>query len=125
VGERDREEGAGETETETERLVYLVGLVVFFVFVFWGFVLVWFGLVFWGGGVGDRVSLWRLGCPETHSEDQAGLELRASSDSNSSQVLGLKACATTIGWEIYLYICIGQGCGQFTRLKMDRVTVLE
>jgi hypothetical protein len=46
VGERDREEGAGETETETERLVYLVGLVVFFVFVFWGFVLVWFGLVF-------------------------------------------------------------------------------
>ena len=42
----------------------------------------------------DRVSLCRLGCPGTHSVDQAGLKLRNSSAS-ASQVLGLKACAIT------------------------------
>jgi hypothetical protein len=42
----------------------------------------------------DRVSLFHPGCPGTHSVDQAGLELRNSSAS-ASQVLGLKACATT------------------------------
>ncbi|EDL12147.1 mCG145184, partial [Mus musculus] len=44
----------------------------------------------------DRVSLCSPGCPGTHSVDQAGLELRNSSAS-ASQVLGLKACATTPG----------------------------
>jgi hypothetical protein len=44
-------------------------------------------LVFW-----DRVSLCSPGCPGTHIVDQAGLELRNAS---ASQVLGLKACATT------------------------------
>jgi hypothetical protein len=34
------------------------------------------------------------GCPGTHSVDQAGLELR-NSPASASQVLGLKACATT------------------------------
>ena len=34
------------------------------------------------------------GCPGTHSIDQAGLELR-NSPASASQVLGLKACATT------------------------------
>jgi hypothetical protein len=38
--------------------------------------------------------------PGTHSVDQAGLELR-SLPSFASQVLGLKACATTPG----LYLC--------------------
>jgi hypothetical protein len=34
------------------------------------------------------------GCPGTHSVDQAGLELR-NPPASVSQVLGLKACATT------------------------------
>ena len=34
------------------------------------------------------------GCPRTHSVDQAGLELR-NLPASASQVLGLKACATT------------------------------
>jgi hypothetical protein len=42
----------------------------------------------------DRVSLCSPGCPGTHSVDQAGLELR-NLPASDSQVLGLKACATT------------------------------
>jgi hypothetical protein len=48
----------------------------------------------------DRVSLCSPGCPGTHSVDQAGLELR-NPPASASQVLGLKACATTarlVGW---------------------------
>jgi hypothetical protein len=45
------------------------------------------------------------GCPGTHSVDQAGLEVRNPSAS-ASQVLGLKAYATTPG-------C----CGSFKRLS--------
>jgi hypothetical protein len=41
-----------------------------------------------------RVSLCSLGCPGTHFVDQAGLELR-NPPASASQVLGLKACATT------------------------------
>jgi hypothetical protein len=44
----------------------------------------------------DRASLYSPGCPGTHSVDQAGLELR-NSPASASQVLGLKACATTPG----------------------------
>jgi hypothetical protein len=40
------------------------------------------------------VSLYSLGCLGTHSVDQAGLELR-NLLVFASQVLGLKACATT------------------------------
>ena len=40
------------------------------------------------------VSLYSPGCPETHSVDQTGLELR-NLPASASQVLGLKACATT------------------------------
>jgi hypothetical protein len=47
----------------------------------------------------DRVSLYSLGCPGTHFVDQAGLELR-NSPASASQVLGLKACATTPGSDI-------------------------
>jgi hypothetical protein len=36
------------------------------------------------------------GCPGTHFVDQAGLKLR-NSPASASQVLGLKACATTPG----------------------------
>jgi hypothetical protein len=49
---------------------------------------------FWGGGVQDKVSLCSPGCPGTHFVDQAGLELR-NLPVSASQVLGLKACATT------------------------------
>jgi hypothetical protein len=42
----------------------------------------------------DRVSLYSPGCPGTHSVDQAGLELR-NPPASATQVLGLKACATT------------------------------
>jgi hypothetical protein len=42
----------------------------------------------------DRVSLCSPGCPGTHCVDQAGLELR-NLPASASQVLGLKACATT------------------------------
>jgi hypothetical protein len=40
------------------------------------------------------VSLCSLGCPGTHSVDQAGLELR-NLPASASQVLALKTCATT------------------------------
>ena len=42
----------------------------------------------------DRVSLYSPGCPRTYSVDQAGLEIR-NPPVFASQVLGLKACATT------------------------------
>jgi hypothetical protein len=48
-------------------------------------------LFFW-----DRVSLYSPGYLGTHSVDQAGLELR-NPPASASQVLGLKAFATTPG----------------------------
>jgi hypothetical protein len=42
----------------------------------------------------DMVSLYSPGCPGTHSVDQAGLDLR-NLPASASQVLGLKAWATT------------------------------
>jgi hypothetical protein len=51
---------------------------------------------FGGGGVGDRGFLYGPDCPGDHSVEQAGLELR-NVPASSSQVLGLKACATTPG----------------------------
>jgi hypothetical protein len=49
----------------------------------------------------DRVSLYSPGCPGTHFVDQAGLELR-NLPASAFQVLGLKACATTPGYEYIL-----------------------
>jgi hypothetical protein len=49
----------------------------------------------------DRVSLYSPGCPGTHFVDQAGLELR-NSPASASQVLGLKACATTPGSSFFI-----------------------
>jgi hypothetical protein len=48
----------------------------------------------------DRVSLCSSGCPGTHSVDQSGLELR-NLPASASQVLGLKACATTALQKFY------------------------
>ena len=59
-------------------------------------------LFFW-----DRVSLYSSGCPGTHSVDQAGLEHR-NLPASASQVLGLKACTTTLGWDTS-YTCPGSG----------------
>jgi hypothetical protein len=40
------------------------------------------------------------GCPGTHFVDQAGLELRnPPASASASRVLGLKACATTPGYD--------------------------
>jgi hypothetical protein len=50
----------------------------------------------------DRVSLYSPGCPGTHSVDQAGLELR-DPPASASQVLGLKACATTARLHMRLF----------------------
>ena len=50
----------------------------------------------------DRVSLCSPSCFGTHSVDQAGLELR-NSPASASQVLGLKACATTPGQHVAFY----------------------
>jgi hypothetical protein len=44
----------------------------------------------------DKAFLCSPGCPETHSVDQAGLELR-NPPASASRVLGLKACTTTPG----------------------------
>jgi hypothetical protein len=44
----------------------------------------------------DRVFLYSFGCPGTHFVEQAGLELR-NPPASASQVLELKACATTPG----------------------------
>jgi hypothetical protein len=55
---------------------------------------------FWGG-VRDRVSLCIPGCPGAHFVDQAGLELR-NPPASASQVLGLKACATT-AWLAFFF----------------------
>jgi hypothetical protein len=56
------------------------------------------------GSTPVRVSLCSLGCPGTHSVDQAGLELR-NPPASASRVLGLKACATTAQFKI-LSICM-------------------
>jgi hypothetical protein len=65
-------------------------LVVFFVFVF----------VFC---FRDRVSLCSPSCPGTHSVDQTGFELR-NPPASATQVLGLKACATTAWLQAYSWM---------------------
>jgi hypothetical protein len=62
--------------------IYLL-FIIFILFLFYLFIFFW-----------DRVSLYSPGCPGTHSVDQAGLELR-NLPASASQVLGLKAWATT------------------------------
>jgi hypothetical protein len=47
------------------------------------------------------------GCPGTHSVDQAGLELR-NPPASASQVLGLKACATTARL-VLIHLFLSQG----------------
>jgi hypothetical protein len=54
----------------------------------------------------DRVSLYSPGCLETHSVDQASLELR-NPPASASQVLGLKACATMPCGSVYSTEAVG------------------
>jgi hypothetical protein len=56
----------------------------------------------------DRVSLYSPGCPGAHFVDQAGLELR-NPPASASQVLGLKACATTPG--LHELVCLAYYVG--------------
>jgi hypothetical protein len=70
---------------ESEIFLYVLIFIFFFFFFFW-----FFGFLVFQ----DRVSLCSPGCPGTHSVDQAGLELR-NPPASASQVLGLKAWATT------------------------------
>jgi hypothetical protein len=51
----------------------------------------------------DRVSLYSPGCPGTHFVDQASFELR-NPPASASQVLGLKACTTTPGLDLFLNV---------------------
>jgi hypothetical protein len=67
------------------RALSLTSVFSFFLFLFFSFFLSFFFL--------DRVSLCSLGCPGTHSVDQAGLGLR-NPLASASRVLGLKACTT-------------------------------
>jgi hypothetical protein len=53
----------------------------------------------------DRVSLCSLGCPGTHFVDQAGLKLR-NPPASASQMLGLKACATTARLSLTFYVIL-------------------
>ena len=74
--------------------------------------------LFWGFWVfRDRVSLCIPGCPETHFVDQAGLELR-NPPASASQVLGLKAFATTVRLKFKMFLkmlfknkSFSAGCG--------------
>jgi hypothetical protein len=74
-------------------------------------------LFFW-----DRVSLYSPGCPGTHSVDQAGLELR-NSPAFASQVLGLKACATT-AWPLYLFLIMFMHVSGYVHMPEDSRSLL-
>jgi hypothetical protein len=62
------------------------------------FILFYFIFIFYFLVFRDRVSLCSPGCPGTHFVDEAGLELR-NPPASASRVLGLKACATTPGFD--------------------------
>jgi hypothetical protein len=81
-------ESGGLVKEFSGHSLYLPGLPPHLLFLFF-FSLLFFFLFFQ-----DRVSLCTPGCPGTHSVDQADLELR-NLPASASQVLGLKACATT------------------------------
>jgi hypothetical protein len=75
-------------------------------------------VLFW-----DRVSLCGPGCPGTHSVDQAGLELR-NPPASASQVLVLKACATTTRRNPASLMQASGVRGKCFRLFMNRGVVL-
>jgi hypothetical protein len=52
--------------------------------------------------------MYSPGYPGTHSVDQAGLELR-NPPASASQVLGLKACATTTRLIVFCFLVFFKG----------------
>jgi hypothetical protein len=82
------------TETNLSFTIRLPLLYLFFCFVLFCFFVCLFVFP-------DRVSLYSPGCPETHFVDQAGFKLR-NPPASASRVLGLKACATTAWFCIFL-----------------------
>ena len=78
-------------------LFFRINLLFYFLFFFFLF----FCFLF----LRDSVSLYSPGCPGTHFVDRAGLELR-NLPASASQVLGLKACATTTQLEHPLLKCV-------------------
>jgi hypothetical protein len=68
-------------------------------------------LLFWGE-VQDRVSLYSAGCPEPHSVDQAGLELR-NPPASASQVLGLKTSLTLKRTTLFSFPMPDKGAAKF------------
>jgi hypothetical protein len=55
-----------------------------------------------GGGLGDGVSMCSPGCSGIHCVHQASLEL-GNPPAPASQVLGLKACATTAMLKVHFH----------------------
>jgi hypothetical protein len=69
----------------------------------------------------DRVSLCSPGCPGTQSIDQAGLELR-NLPASASQVLRLKACATTTRLLFYFLRCLYFYVYEYQKRASDPIT---
>jgi hypothetical protein len=68
----------------------------------------------------DMVFLYSPGCPGTHFVAQAGLELR-NPPASASRVLGLKACATTPGYILFLLMysgCVWACVNHSTRVEV-------
>ena len=65
----------------------------------------------------DRVSLYSPGYPGTHFVDQAGLKLR-NPPASASQVLELKACATTTR----LHYCFNNWFSKWFVLGLDMIS---
>jgi hypothetical protein len=77
-----------ETKDPISNVIVQILFTLFFLFLFF---ILFYLFIF---GFLRQVSLCSPGCPGTHFVDQAGLELR-NLPASASQVLGLKACATT------------------------------
>jgi hypothetical protein len=60
------------------------------------------------------------GCPGAHSVDQAGLELR-NPPASASQVLGLKACATTpaVVYSYEQHLCLDEPANIYTYVSLS------
>ena len=71
----------------------------------------------------DRVSLYSSGCPGTHFVDQAGLELR-NLPASASQMLGLKACATTAWLNTIVFIVAFNLFSDYVLLTLKSLNML-
>jgi hypothetical protein len=71
--------------------------------------------------------MYSPGCPGTHVVEQAGLELR-NPPASASWMLGLKACATTAQWKLFLMsriiCCVEKATKQEGDLKHSKSCLL-